>query len=123
MISDCSFGCFRNPLVIRVILVKVVRGDVPEEVRLKPSSGRMGMTGGEGAQREQGHRRSEGKLLPSGRWTGVNCVHLSFCVLSGPTLVTSVSCAVQGAGRVASCQPCQRETKCSSYATVFKMKS
>lgn len=122
MISDCSLGCFRNSLVIRIILVKVVRGDVPEEVRLKPSSGRMGMIGGEGGQRAQGHRHSEGKLLPSGRWTGVSCVHLS-CVLSGPTLVTSVSCAAQGAGQVASCQPCQRETKRSSYATVFKMKS
>lgn len=75
----------------------MVRGDVPEEVRLKPSSGRMGMTGGERWQRGQGHSRSERKLLPSGGWTGVRC-H-SFCVLSGPTLVTSVSLAAQGAGQ------------------------
>lgn len=63
-----------------------------------------------------------------GGCTIVSRVYLSSCVLSGPGPVATVCPAAQGAPDgspkgVLMDQPCQLETKCSSYTAVFKMKS
>lgn len=121
--SSCSLRCFRNPPEKRVILVKDGQGRLHGGGEAQTQVLENGHGEGFGRAEGRGDSHSEGKLLPLAGG------QLSLRVLLPLHAVRAKSDGHSGAQGLDSsegvrmCQPCQCETKCSSYAAVCKIKS